>query len=147
MNVDKISGSFFLDTNIFAYSFDSSVPEKQQVAQRLISDALRTQRGVISTQVVQEFLNLALRKFATPLTISESIEYLQTVLLPLCQHFPTIGFYERALWVRNETSYSFYDSLIVAAAIDTDCSILFSEDLQGGRNVRRLTIINPFVTL
>jgi predicted nucleic acid-binding protein len=144
MSVDELSGLFFLDTNVLVYSFDLTSPAKQKVAQQLISAALRTQRGLISTQVVQEFLNLALRKFARPFTVSECREYLKTVLLPLCQHHPNINFYDHALAIREETGYTLYDALVVAAAIEAGCAVLLSEDLHSGRNVRGLVIQNPF---
>ena len=87
----------FLDTNIFVYSFDNDAPGKQRVALQLIEMALRTEHGMISSQVVQEFLSLAGRKFAHPLGLKAQRAYLSTVLRPLCQHYPSEGFYERAL--------------------------------------------------
>jgi len=145
MNVAELRGLFFLDTNIFVYSFDQDSPLKQITAQNLIREALRTQRGVISTQVVQEFLSVALRKFAHPLTVSESREYLKTVLMPLCRHNPSMDFYDRALLLREETGFAFYDALVIAAAVESECSTLLSEDLQHRQKVRTLTILNPFV--
>lgn len=94
MNDIEQQGLFFLDTNIFVYSFDSTALDKQQSAQRLIQVALSTQRGIISTQVVQEFFNVALRKFSQPMTIPEAREYLQIVLMPLCQYYPSPAFYD-----------------------------------------------------
>jgi predicted nucleic acid-binding protein len=90
-------------------------------------------------------LSIALRKFARPLSVSESREYLGVVLLPLCQHYPSTAFYDRALLLREETGFSFYDALVVTAAIETGCSVLLSEDLQHGREVKGVTIVNPFV--
>ena len=145
MNVADLRGLFFLDTNVFVYSFDLDNPQKQVIAQNLIREALRTQRGVISPQVVQEFLSVALRKFAHPLTVSESREYLKTVLMPLCRHNPSMDFYDRALLLREETGFAFYDALIIAAAVESECSTLLSEDLQHKQKVRTLTILNPFV--
>ena len=144
MSATEPSGLFFLDTNVFVYSFDSSAPAKQQTARQLVQTALRTQRGVISTQVVQEFLNLALRKFSQPMTVSGARDYLRSVLIPLCQHYPSTVFYDHALLLKEETGYAWYDTLIVTAAIETRCSTLFSEDLQSGRVVRGVTIVNPF---
>ena len=144
MSVDNLSGRFFLDTNIFVYTFDASAPEKKEMAKRLVHRALYTQDGVISTQVIQEFLNVALRKFHSPLTLAECQEYLATVLSPLCKQHPTVSFYQEALKVRDETGFSFYDSLILAAAIDTGCSFLLTEDMQSGRTVQGVTIANPF---
>lgn len=144
MNVDKLSGLFFLDTNILVYSFDKTAPAKQLMARQLIRRSLHTQYGVISTQVVQEFLNLALRKFSPPLSTPEAREYLKSTLLPLCQHFPSVPFYDQALFVQIETGYSWYDALVITAAIEANCTILFSEDLHHRQIIRGLTILNPF---
>jgi predicted nucleic acid-binding protein len=134
----------FLDTNIFVYSFDHAAPKKRARAQALIDDALTQRSGFISTQVVQELLNVALGKFATPMSLTSARLYLENVLLPLCSVFPSADLYTRALNIRGETQFSFYDSLIVAAAQSIDCRTLFSEDMQDGRKLGRLTIRNPF---
>lgn len=145
MNVANLRGRFFLDTNVLVYSFDAESPDKQQRSQALIQEALRNQRGIISTQVVQEFLSLALRKFARPMSVSEAREYMRSVLTPLCQHFPALSSYDRALMIQEETGFSFYDALIVAAAGEARCSTLLSEDLQHGRTVQGVAILNPFL--
>lgn len=144
MNVDSLRGKFFLDTNILVYSFDPSAPAKQQIARQLIETALSSQMGVISSQVVQEFLNVAQRRFAKPMGVAEARRYLNGVLLPLCQHFPSISLYDKALLLREETGYSFYDSLILAASLELGCKTLLSEDLQDGRTIHSVTILNPF---
>lgn len=145
MNVADLRGNFFIDTNILVYSFDKNMPQKQQSAQGIIRYALQTQRGIISTQVVQEFINLALRKFVPPLSSNDVRQYLQTVLLPLCRHFPSISFYDQTLSIQVETGYAWYDSLIVAAAIESGCTTLLSEDLQHNRKIRTVTILDPFI--
>jgi predicted nucleic acid-binding protein len=66
------------------------------------------------------------------------------VLGPLCQIYIDLALIESALQVRAETQYSFYDSLIIAAAIKGGCVTLFSEDLQHGQKVRNVQIVNPF---
>ena len=138
-----MSAKYFIDTNIFVSSFDHRQPEKQQRARALILGALETGSGIISTQVIQEFLNVATLKFATPLTIEDSKTYLRQVLNPLCQVYPTLLLYETCLDIQAETKYSFYDSLILAAAIQGGCDTLYSEDLQDGQQVRKLRIVNP----
>jgi predicted nucleic acid-binding protein len=65
----------------------------------------------------------------------------------LCQHFPTVQFYEHALAVRDEVASGFYDALILTAAIEMDCARLLSEDLQDGRQIHGVTIRNPFAGL
>src|SRR5579864_5482775 len=108
---------FFLDTNIFVYTFDSRSPSKRTRASGLVAQALETRRGVISYQVVQEFLNVATRKFVKPLKVPEAQLYLARILMPLCEVFPDSALYLQALSILSETQLSFYDSLLVSSAI------------------------------
>ncbi len=147
MNAAEIEGFFFLDTNILVYALDQSAPAKQHYATQLVRDALESGRGVISTQVVQEFLNTARRKFERPMTIAECRSHLQNVLEPLCSYFPSISTYDHALRIVEETGYTLYDALILTAAIESGCRILLTEDMQHGRKVQDLTILNPFIDL
>lgn len=140
-----MNGKFFLDTNIFIYTFDSREPAKQLRANELVIRALKTGQGVISFQVVQEFLNAARRKFASVLSPLDVQKYLVQVLTPLCQVFSSIDLYVRALEIAERWQYSFYDSLIIATALQANCQILYSEDLQHGQVIQALTIINPFL--
>jgi predicted nucleic acid-binding protein len=139
-----MSDKYFLDTNIFIYSFDKSDKKKQKTSMSLINSAIKNNLGVISYQVVQEFLNVALSKFEKPISSKDAGTYLQNVMLPLCEFFPSIPFYEKSLIIKDDTGFSFYDSLIVTAALESNCTILYTEDLQHERIVRELTIRNPF---
>ena len=78
-----MSGRFFLDTNIFVYSFDASSPKKAAQAQKLIRNALATGGGIVSYQVVQEFFNVALRRFSKPMSSLDAEQYLSTTFRPL----------------------------------------------------------------
>ena len=144
MNVDDVKGMFFLDTNILVYSFDDSAPAKKRMAQAWIRGALHTRRGVISSQVVKEFLSVALSKFSRPMGVTEAREYLRCVLDPLCQHADATGSFDHALLLKEQTGYSWYDALILAAAVETGCAWLITEDLEHGRKIGPLTIHNPF---
>ena len=135
---------FFLDTNIFVYTFDRREPEKQAGARSLVEQALGTGEGVVSYQVVQEFLNVALRKFERPLSEGEALSYLRDVMDPLCSVFPSLSLYEAAVSLHERWRLGFYDSLIVAAALEAKCRVLYSEDLQDGQEIESLTIVNPF---
>lgn len=141
-----MSARYFLDTNIFVYCFDREDRRKQSRAEELVEAALVDHLGIISSQVIQEFLNVATRKFARKMTPDDCRAYLDTVLAPLCEVFPSFALYQQALSVQSETGFSFYDSLIVAGALEGQCRWLYSEDLQAGRNIRGLTIQNPFAT-
>lgn len=139
-----MSDRFFLDTNVFAYTFDETAPAKRGRARELIRHALETRSGFISTQVLQEFLNLALRKLEPPLETQDAEDYLDRVLEPLCEVFPSVRLYRSALHVVERWQYSFYDSLILAAALEGKAQVLYTEDLQYGHKVEDLRIENPF---
>jgi predicted nucleic acid-binding protein len=140
-----MNDKYFLDTNIFIYSFDQSDSGKRDKALHLISDALYQSKGIISYQVVQEFLNVALNKFLKPLKIHDCEKFLTVVLEPLCQVYSSIDLYHKALEISERWQFSFYDSLIVSAALKSECSILYTEDLQHSQKIFDLDIINPFL--
>lgn len=139
-----MSAKYFIDTNIFVYSFEEGQPAKREKALTLIQEALATGMGMISTQVIQEFLNVATQKFAIPMQIDHAREYLRLVMNPLCQVYPDLALYESCLGLQAQTGYSFYDSLILAAALRGGCEVMYSEDLHDGQEVRGVKIINPF---
>jgi predicted nucleic acid-binding protein len=140
-----MSARFFLDTNIFAYSFDTKAPAKAKRATRLIRQAVDTGEGIVSYQVVQEFFNVAFRRFPQPMNVAEAEQYLITVFRPLLAIHSSPALYVEALRVTGKYRLSWYDSLIVAAALQAQCSTLYSEDLQHGRELEGLRIENPFL--
>lgn len=140
-----MSGRFFIDTNIFVYTFDANAPAKAKKATQLIRRAADTGEGIISYQVVQEFFNVAFRRFPQPLTVPEAEQYLITVLRPLLAVHSTPAIYFEALRIFEKHKLSWYDSLIVAAAGESQCETLYSEDLQHGRKIEGMRIENPFV--
>ncbi len=73
-----MNDNFFIDTNIFVYSVLPGVAQKRVLALDLIDRGISTGKGVISYQVVQEFLNVAIRRYAQPMSIAECEEYLST---------------------------------------------------------------------
>ena len=138
-----MSDRYFLDTNILVYTFDDTDPKKRERARALVGTALEGQ-GIISFQIVQEFLNVALRRFARPMTSDEAQAYLDAVLGPLCRVQSEPDLYREALAIHQRWRFSFYDSLVVAAALRSDCGVLYSEDLQHGQEIGDLVIVNPF---
>jgi len=134
---------FFLDTNVLVYTFDPRQPLKQQRALELVTEALQG-RGIISFQVVQEFLNVASRRFVQPFSAADCRDYLDTVLEPLCEIFPTMDLYRRAVELMERRKYGLFDSLVIASALDGGCRTLYSEDLHDGQVIEGLTISNPF---
>lgn len=136
---------YFIDTNVFVYSFDWENDNKREIALNLISQALTKSKGIISYQVIQEFMNVALNKFKEPLKTNDSQKYLTVVLEPLCEVFSSIDLFHKALEINERWQYSFYDSLIISAALKSECSIIYSEDLQHGQKIFSLEIVNPFL--
>ncbi|HEY6133017.1 MAG TPA: PIN domain-containing protein [Rubrivivax sp.] len=139
-----MSAEVFIDTNVFVYHLDSTDQRKHRIAEGIVRDALANHRACISFQVVQECLNAATRKAAVPLTPEQARSYLDVVLLPLMQVVPSSALYHRAVDVQQRWKFSFYDSLIVAAALSAGCSRLLTEDLQHGQRIEALTVHNPF---
>jgi predicted nucleic acid-binding protein len=144
-----MSDRFFLDTNIFVYSFDQSSGAKAQRATQLIRKALTTQKGVISYQVVQEFFNVALRRFSQPMQAADAEQYLSTVFRLLLGVHSSQALYAEALHLHAQggaqSGLSWYDSLIVSAAIQARCDLLYTEDLQHGQRFGTLQVRNPFL--
>lgn len=127
----------FIDTNIVIYALGPSSTKTAQAA------PLFTQQPTISTQVLSETANVALRKLA--MTLAETRKLLTTLesmcrvemIAPACLH--------RALDITERYGFSWYDSLIVAAALEAGCDMLYTEDLQHGQVIDgTLTITNPF---
>lgn len=140
----RARGRFFIDTNILVYTIDNREPKKQAKAIEIVAEALEERHGIISYQVVQEFLNVATRKSLPPMKVSDAQVYLSRVLMPLCEVYPDTALFSLALTVSNQTGFSFCDSLIAAAAITGGCALLYSEDLQDGRRISHVEIRNPF---
>jgi predicted nucleic acid-binding protein len=140
-----MSDRFYLDTNIFVYSFDQSAVAKARRAAQLIREALTTQKGVISYQVVQEFFNVALKRFSQPMQAGDAEQYLSTVFRPLLAVHSSQALYADALHLQAQSGLSWYDSLIVSAAIQARCALLFTEDLQQSQRFGNLEVRNPFL--
>jgi predicted nucleic acid-binding protein len=141
-----MNDKYFIDTNIFVYAFDRENSEKNVIANNLVKSAIVKHKGCISYQVIQELLNVLTKKLKRPISHSDCKKYLDTVLLPLCEIFANIDLYHRALDTMERWQYSFYDSLIIAAAIQSDCNILYTEDLHHNQKIQSITILNPFIS-
>lgn len=135
----------FIDSNIFVYMLDEKDLRKWQIAQTLVYDSLENGNATISFQVVQETLNVITRKLSVPATPFGAQEFLDKILSPLWRIGPSPPLYRRALELQNRYRFSFYDSLIIAAALEAGCKTLFSEDLQHGQQIEQLTVCNPFL--
>jgi predicted nucleic acid-binding protein len=134
----------FFDSNVFVYLFDETDDHKRHVAERLIVQALEASNACISFQVVQETLNILTRKLKPAVSEPNAQRFLESVLQPLWRVMPSVALYQRGLALQARYKLSFYDALIVAAALEAGCKRLLSEDMQHGLRIEKLTIINPF---
>jgi predicted nucleic acid-binding protein len=138
-----MNAKIFIDTNILVYAFDSSEKEKQDITQNLLSKEGVTGEIALSTQVLQEFFAIVTRKLKEPLSIENASKTIQFFsVYPLVQISPKLIF--QAINRHQNESFSFWDALIVEAALQADCKILLSEDMQSGRQIGKLKIVNPF---
>lgn len=129
----------FIDTNILIYCYSSSELTKQAIARSLVD------RGniYISTQVCKEFANTAKRKLNLGWALISQI--LETFNNSATVHTNALETIQYACKIAERYQYSFYDSLIISAALSCNCNILFSEDMQHNQLIdNRLKIVNPF---
>jgi predicted nucleic acid-binding protein len=139
-----MSDKYFLDTNIIIYSVDLTNPLRRKRTFELVRDGAASKRVVISYQVVQEFINVARRKFQSAVVPADLESYLQDVLFPMMAVPSSPWLFIDALRLHHANQLSRYDSLIVAAAMQGRCKILYSEDLQDRRRFGDLVVENPF---
>ena len=141
-------GAVFLDTNIFVYAFLASEPRKRAKAVELIETSLGSGRGCISYQVVQEFANVARKQFATRLSAGDCKAFIDAAMQPLMRVASSTALIHTALDLQDDLKYSFYDSLMIAAALQAGAEMLYTEDLQHWQLVRGvLRIVNPFLDI
>jgi predicted nucleic acid-binding protein len=139
-----MSDKYFLDTNVFVYSLAPLDPRKAVIAEKLVTQGVTSGLGVISYQIVQEFMNVSLRQFKATMTVTELERYFFKILLPMMRVPSSTELFLEALRLRATNQLAWYDSLIVAAAIQSHCKILYSEDLQDGQRFGDLVVENPF---
>ena len=137
-----MSVNSLIDTNIIIYALESVDPKKYKRAKELVQSGLLKGNCCISRQVIQETLNVATKKLQY--TIEDARYLLRDTLLPLHRMIPVSPLYERGLFIKFRYQYSFYDSLIIAAALEAGCNTLYSEDMQHGQRIEQLIIKNPF---
>lgn len=136
-----MSGREFVDTNVLVYAEDSRDATKQGRARNLIRTLLLEQRGVISLQVLQEFYAVATRKLSMD---GESARH----RLLLYARFEIISLslsdLVSAIDLHQLHNLSFWDALIVKAALNGNCKLLHSEDMRSGHVIESLSLNNPF---
>jgi predicted nucleic acid-binding protein len=137
----------FLDTNVLIFAIDNSSAyrRKQEIARGLIDAHIQKETGVISIQVLQEFIVVATKKIKVPLSLEDALEFIRYLsILEIVQ--PDFDMVVSAVQLQKRHRLSFYDSMIIQAAKTAGCTLLLSEDLQSGFRLGSLTILNPFAS-
>lgn len=131
----------FIDTNVLVYADDVAGTRKQEIARRLVASHLKAASGVVSTQVLQEYVNVALRKLRLPVDLVRSrlSTYRRLETVPA-----TADLIASALDIHQLHRLSFWDALIVQAARQSGCVQLLSEDMNSGAILAGVRLVNPF---
>lgn len=138
-----MSDRAFLDTNILVYLFDADAPVKQRTVRELIAHHAALGQLILSTQVLQEFYVSVTRKLATPLDLDTALNAVRDLaswpVVQIDTHLIILAI------TRSRTArLSFWDALIVEAAIAGGATHLYTEDLQDGQMLEGMQIANPF---
>ena len=133
----------FIDTNVLVYIhlFDEESQNKRKALQNLLHRRIDAEL-IINVQVINEFYNVLLRKNIEDNVIQEKIHSQLDICSASELSLKTVF----SAWkLREKYKYSYWDSLILASALENSCSILYSEDMQHGQVIEdSLKIINPF---
>jgi predicted nucleic acid-binding protein len=133
----------FVDSNILVYAYDQNGGVKSVRAQELLTELWQEKRGVLSTQVLEEFCVNVRRKFQKPLTVEE----IRGSILVYRKWHMVVNSADsilRALDLEQRYQLSFWDALIVQAAESAGCEVLYSEDFSHGQEYEGVLAVNPF---
>jgi predicted nucleic acid-binding protein len=142
--VNYTKGRFFVDTNLLVYAYDSSAGNKWKTSLEVLSQLWIHRNGVLSTQVIQELFVSLTQKVKNPILPRAAREIISDLL-----RWPVVVNEAenilRAVDLQIKYHFSFWDSLILQAAITSKSEFLLSEDFQDGQVVESVTILNPFL--
>ena len=132
----------FFDSNILVYAVDPADPKKKATAIELITHALEQNHdGLISTQVMSEFVNVVLKKGIAHL---DQLDQWISFFYPLLATEVTMDIIRNAAVIKDEYGIQFYDAQIVATAEKLGCHEIVSEDLNEKQRYHGMAVVNPF---
>jgi predicted nucleic acid-binding protein len=133
-----MSAKAFFDTNVLIYAFAVGDPHRER-AMNLVAAG-----GLISVQVLNEFINVSRRKLGYDW--AEIIKNRSVLFMLLEPPIPlSLDLHDGAVTLARRYGYSIYDALILAAGLQAGCDVLYSEDMQHAQAIGGMTIRNPFV--
>ena len=135
----------FVDTNILVYAEDRDAKSKHEVARDLVLGLWNDREGVLSIQVLQEFYVNVTRKLKKPLRPAAALDAVREYLTwKVVEN--TGSLLVQAAELQQRAQLSFWDAMVVRAAIQAGCDRLYSEDLNAGQRFDSVVVINPFKT-
>jgi predicted nucleic acid-binding protein len=142
--INYTRGKFFIDTNLLVYAYDSSAGKKWRTSVEILSLLWTHRTGVLSTQVLQELFVSLTQKVKNPIPSKTAKKIISDFL-----HWPLIVNDGKnilnAIDIEIKYHFSFWDSLILQAALVSKCEFLLSEDFQDGQVIESVSIANPFL--
>jgi predicted nucleic acid-binding protein len=136
-----MSARSFFDTNVLLYADDQSAPVKQRRSRDLVAEHRQAGTGVVSLQVLQEyFVNVTRKLHVDPRIARRKVELLAEFDVAT----PEVSDILAAIDLHRLNGFSFWDALVLRSAQQAGCSVLLSEDFQGGREIDGIHVVNPF---
>jgi predicted nucleic acid-binding protein len=136
----------FVDTNILVYAEDRDAKAKHEAARDLVLELWSRRSGVLSVQVLQELYVTVTRKLRKPLSTARALEIVDEYLTwTMVEN--TGRLLKSAIELQQKAQLSFWDAMVVQAAIESGCERLYSEDLNAGQRFGTLVVVNPFNAL
>jgi predicted nucleic acid-binding protein len=133
----------FVDANVLVYAFDSSAARKQQAAQQLLERLWASGTGCLSVQVLQEFFVTVTKKVRKPLPVDDAKACIRDYSV-WTVFAPTADDIVAAIDLHTQARIGFWDAMIVLAAAESECDVLWTEDLNDGQLLRGVQIRDPF---
>jgi predicted nucleic acid-binding protein len=137
-----MSGRTFIDTNIFLYCHDTADPGKRRIARDLVFREFKLGRCAVSTQVLAEFFNVFVVKMQKPYIDAVKELHFMCRCTVIEQ---TVAVLVTGSSIHSKYPLSFWDSMIVAAAVESSAETLYSEDLNHGQKIESITVVDPFL--
>jgi len=133
----------FVDANVLVYALDSSAGRKQTLAQALLERLWESGTGCLSVQVLQEFFVTVTRKVATPLPVDQASDRIRE-FATWTVFSPTTKDVLAAIALHSRAKIGFWDAMIVVAAAESGCDVLWTEDLSDGQRIQGIDVRDPF---
>lgn len=125
------------------YAYDDHEPQKQKIAQQLITEGIQQENAVLPVQVLSEFFNVVIKQIQNPMSAGE-VRQIITVLSILQVQEMDLSMVGRAIDTHAKYRISYRDALIISAAERTNCTVILTEDVSDTQSYRDIVVVNPF---